>query len=78
MRSSDGEELSQPYLELVDAYTKRFMPQNRQVAVLKCSPKENEKLFELRLKSIPKAWKLEAIAHKTRLKGCTLKIEILT
>ena len=42
MRSSDGEELSQPYLELVDAYTKRFMPQNRQVAVLKCSPKEKK------------------------------------
>ena len=42
MRSSDGEELSQPYLELVDAYKKRSMLQNRQVAVLKCSPKEKK------------------------------------
>ena len=47
MGSSDGEGLSQLYLELVDAYKKRFMPQNGQVAVLKCSPnmKENEKKF---------------------------------
>ena len=28
MGSSDGEGLSQPYLELVDAYKKRFIPQN--------------------------------------------------
>ena len=38
MVSSGGEGLSQLYLELVDAYKKRFMPQNGQVAVLKCSP----------------------------------------
>ena len=37
MVSSDGEGLSQLYLELVDAYKKRFMPQNGKVAVLKCS-----------------------------------------
>ena len=33
MGSSDGEELSQIYLELVNTYKKRFMPQNEQVAV---------------------------------------------
>ena len=38
MGSSDGEGLSQVYLELVDAYNKKFMPQNGQVTVLKCSP----------------------------------------
>ena len=38
MGSSDGEGLSQLYLELVDGYKKRFMRQNGQVAVLKCSP----------------------------------------
>ena len=38
MGSSDGEGLSQLHLELVDAYYKKFMPQNGQVAVLKCSP----------------------------------------
>ena len=31
--SSDGEGLSQLYLELVDAHKKKFMPQNGQVAV---------------------------------------------
>ena len=35
---SDGEGLSELYLELVDAYRIRFMPQNGQAAVLKCSP----------------------------------------
>ena len=60
------------------------MPQNGQVAVLKCSPiwkkmrKTFETLSELKLKLIPKAWKWEAIAHKTPLKGCSLKIEILS
>ena len=84
MRSSDGEGLSQLYLELVDAYKKRFMPQNGQVAVLKYSPmwkkmrKNFKTLSELKLKFIPKAWKREAMAHKTPLKGCSLKIEILT
>ena len=36
MGSSDGEGLSQLYLELVDAYRKIFIPQNGQGAVLKC------------------------------------------
>ena len=34
----DSEELLELYLELVDAYKKKFMPQNGQVAILKCSP----------------------------------------
>ena len=74
MGSSDGEGLSQLYLELVDAYKKRFMPQNGQVTVLKCSPiwkkmrKEFKTLSELKLKFILKAWKREAMAHKTPLK----------
>ena len=38
MGFSDGEGLSQLYLELVEAYKKRFMPQNGQTAVLTCSP----------------------------------------
>ena len=38
MASSDAEVLSQLYLEVVDAYKRRFMLQNRQVAVLKCFP----------------------------------------
>ena len=38
MESSDCEGLSQLHLGLLDAYKKRFMPQNGQVAVLKCSP----------------------------------------
>ena len=83
MGSSDGEGLSQLYLELVDVYKKRFMPQNGQIAVLKCSPiwkkmRKSFKTFELKLNIIPKAWKREAMAHKTPLKGCSLKIEILT
>ena len=71
MGSSDGEGLSQLYLELVDAYKKRFMPQNGQVAVLKCSPiwKKMRKRFkilsELKRNFIPKAWKLEVMPHKT-------------
>ena len=61
MGSSDGEGLSQLYLELVDGYKKRFMHQNGQVAVLKCSPiwkkirKSFKTLYELKLKFIPKA-----------------------
>ena len=49
MGSSDGEGLSQLYLELVDAYKKRFMPQNGQVAVSKCSPiwKKMRKRFKI-------------------------------
>ena len=34
----DSEGLLELYLELVDAYKKNFMPQNGQVAILKCSP----------------------------------------
>ena len=84
MGSSVSEGLSQLYLELVDAYKKRFMPQNGQVAVLKCSPiwkkmrKSFKTLSELKLKFIPEAWKRGAMAHKTPLKGSSLKIEILT
>ena len=58
MGSSDGEGLSQLYLELVDAYKKRFMPQNGQTAVLKCSPiwkkmRKSFKTSEFKLKFIP-------------------------
>ena len=73
MGSSDGAGLSQLYLELVDAYKKRFMPQNGQVAVLKHSPmwkkmRKSFKTSELKLKFIRKAWKREAMAHKGPLK----------
>ena len=84
MGSSDDEGLSQVYLELVDAYKKRFMPQNGQVAVLTCSPiwkkmrRSFKTLSELELKFIRKAWEREAMAHKTPLKDVSLKIEILT
>ena len=60
------------------------MPQNGKVAVLKCSPiwkkmrKSFKTLSELKLKFIPKAWKREAMTNKAPLKGCSLKIEILT
>ena len=37
MGSSEGEGLSQLYLELVDTYKKLLVPQIGQVAVLKCS-----------------------------------------
>ena len=49
MGFSDGEELSQLYLELVDAYKKRSMPQNGQVALLKCSSiwKKMSKSFKI-------------------------------
>ena len=44
----DGERLPQLYLELVDAYKKRCIPQNGHVVVLKYSPigKKNEKKFQ--------------------------------
>ena len=77
MGSSDGEGLSQQYLELVDAYKKRFMPQNGRVVVLKCSTiwkkmrKSFKTLSELKLKCIPKAWKREAMAHKN---PCALRL----
>ena len=61
MGSSHCEGLSPPYLELVDAYKKRFMPQNGQVAILKCSPiwirmRKRFNTSKLKLKFIPKAW----------------------
>ena len=76
MGSSDREGLSQLYLEFVDAYKKRFMPQNGHAAMLKCSPIWNKMrksfkiLSELKLKFIPKAWKRETMLtrpyiHKT-------------
>ena len=60
MVCSDGEGLSQLYLELVDAYMKRFIPQHGQGAVLKYSPvwkksRKKIKTYELKLKFIPKA-----------------------
>ena len=70
MGSSDYEGLSQLYLELVDAYKKRPMPQNGQVAVLKCSSiwtkmrKRCKTLSELKAEvhSEKEAWKWEAMA----------------
>ena len=82
MGSSDGEGLSQLYLELVDAYKKRF-PQSGQATVLKCSPiwkkvRKSFKTSDLKLKFIPKAWKREAMTYKSPVQVCSLKIEILT
>ena len=64
MSSSDGERLSQLYLALVDAYKKRFMPQNGKVAVWKCCPicKKMRKGFktsalEAQVRSQNEAWK---------------------
>ena len=70
MGSSDGEGLPQLYLELFDAYKKRFMPQNWQIAVLKYSPvwkkmrKSFKTLSELKAQvhSQKEAWKREAMA----------------
>ena len=86
MGSSHCEGLSPPYLELVDAYKKRFMPQNGQVAILKCSPiwirmRKRFNTSKLKLKFIPKAWsgKLRMTMPPPPLfKGSSLKIEILT
>ena len=81
MVSSDGEELSRVYLELVDDYKKRFMSENVQVAVLKCSRiwkkmrKSFKTLSELKLNF--KAWKQEAMARRNPLKGSSLKIFFL-
>ena len=67
MGSSNSEGLSQLYLELVDAYKKRCMPQNGQVGVFKSSPiwkkmrKSFKALSELKLKFIPKTWKRQAM-----------------
>ena len=69
MGSSDGEGLSHTYLELVDAYKKRIMPKNGQVAVLKCSPTwgKMRKSFETselkaQVHSKKEVWKRKAIA----------------
>ena len=77
MRPSDGEELSQLYFELVDVYKKTFMPQNGQVVILNCSVirkkiKKKFKTLEFKLKF--KAWKREAMARRTPLRGSSLKI----
>ena len=61
MGSSDGEGLSELYLQLVGTYKKRFMAQNGQVAAFQSSPiwkkmrKSFKTLSELKLKFIPKA-----------------------
>ena len=73
MGSSDDEGLSQLYLELVDGYKERFMLQNGQVALLKCSPiwkkmRKSFKTSEFKLKFIPEAWKRETILTKPPLK----------
>ena len=68
--SFDGEGFSQLYLEFFDAYKKRFMPQNEQVAVLKCSSISKKKrksfktLYELKVQihSQKEAWKREVMA----------------
>ena len=48
MGSSNAEGLLQIYLHLADTYKKRFMSQNGQEAVLKCSPiwKKRRKRFK--------------------------------
>ena len=68
MGSSDGEALSQLYLQFVDTYKKRFMPKNGQVAVSKCSPiwKNMRKTFKsselkAQVHSQKEAWKREAM-----------------
>ena len=72
MGSSDGEVLSQLYSELVDVFEKRIIPKNGQVIAYKCIPiwkkmRKNFKTSEFKLKFILKAWKREAMAHKTPL-----------
>ena len=56
MGSSGGEGLSQLYLELVDAYQKRFLPQNGQAAIFKYSPiwKKMRKSFKILSSSFAK------------------------
>ena len=66
----DGEGLSQLYLNVVDAYNNRFMSQNGQAAVLKCSPiwkkmrKSFKTLSELKAQVLSQneSWKREAMA----------------
>ena len=71
MGSSDGEGLSQ--LELVDAYKKIFILQNGQVAVLKCSP-----IWKKMRKKIITSSEHRLCGSQDPLKGCSMKIEILT
>ena len=69
MGSSEGEGLSQLYLQPDNVYKKRFMTQNGQVAVLKCSQiwqkmrKTLKTLSELKaqIHSQKEAWKREAM-----------------
>ena len=63
------EGLSKLYLELADAYKKRFMPKNVQSAVLKCSPisKKTRKSFKTsehkaQVHYKKEAWKREAMS----------------
>ena len=83
MGSSIGVGLSHLYLELMDAYKERFMPQDGQVAVLKCSPirkkirKSFKTLSELKLKFIPQSLETGSYGLQDPLKGSSLKIEIL-
>ena len=63
MGSSDGQGLSQLYLELVDAYKKGFMPQNGQAAVLKCSQYRSMEIWKQMRKSFKTLFVLKAQAH---------------
>ena len=71
MGSSDGDGLLM-YIYSLLMLIRIFMPQNGQVAVLKCSAiwKKMRKNFKtlsdlIKLKFLPKAWKREAMVHKT-------------
>ena len=75
----DGEGLSQLYLKVVDAYKNRFMSQNGQAVVLKCSPiwKKMRKSFKTisefkaQVLSQNESWKREAMPVSAR-KGTLL------
>ena len=43
----------------------------KMLSIWKKMRKRFKTLFELKLKFIPKAWKWEAMAHKTPFKGCS-------
>ena len=73
---SDCQELSQLYLQLVDAYKKRSVPQNGQVVVLKCYPiLKKMRKFQLKAQfhSQKESRKQEAMAVSTR-KGTLLSL----
>ena len=61
MGSFDGEGFSQLYLEFFDAYKKRFMPQNEQVTVLKCSS-----IWKKKRKSFKTLYKLKVQVHSQK------------